>query len=82
MRPDHSALDSRVPPTPWWRVGVVWLVLSGPLAVIVAGAVTMVLAWQHSDPVVGEATVRKAEAPHSPRSPAMQARNHAATPAR
>jgi uncharacterized protein len=70
---------------PWWRVRMVWLVISGPLAVIVAGIVTMALAWTHSDPVIAEVTAtsgKRGGAPNTATSPALQARNHAATPAR
>ena len=31
--------DAVVPP--WWRVGMVWLVLSGPAVVVVAGVVVL-----------------------------------------
>lgn len=66
------------PPTaqPWWRYGIVWLVVGGPLAVVVAGIVTAVIAVRGADPVVVERTTQ-ADA----QAPAVQARNHAATPA-
>jgi uncharacterized protein len=59
------------PSLPWWRVGAVWLVIAGPLAVVLAGVVTTVIAVREADRVV---TVAPAMAP------AMQARNHAAAP--
>ena len=34
---------SDAPPPPWWQVGMVWLVLGGPAAVVVAGIVTAVI---------------------------------------
>ncbi len=40
------------PATPWWRVGMVWLVLGGPLAVVVAACVTAAIAWHDADPVI------------------------------
>jgi hypothetical protein len=54
---------------------MVWLVIGGPAVVVVAGFVTLALAIMNPDPVLptngsGEAT------------PAVQARNHAATPQR
>ena len=39
-------------PTPWWRVPMVWLVVSGPLSVVVASLATAVIAWKHIDPVI------------------------------
>ncbi len=73
-------------PQPWWRFGHVWLVLSGPAIVVVAGFITLYLAVSGADPVVDEnyyqkgIEINRALAP-SPESlaPAMQARNHAAT---
>ncbi len=74
--------------TPWWRVGTLWLVLGGPAAVVIAGTLTAVIAWRGSDPVLphaetaGGAAIRAVPSPADPSAPAMQARNHAATPAR
>ncbi len=60
---------------PWWRHGMVWLVIGGPAVVVVAGFVTLALAIMNPDPVLP--TARSGEA-----APAVQARNHAATPQR
>lgn len=38
--------------TPWWRVGMVWLVLGGPAVVVVAGITTAVIAYRGADPVI------------------------------
>jgi hypothetical protein len=59
---------------PWWRVGMVWLVLGGPAAVVVAGIVTAVIAVQGAEPVLTSQESTK----FSDR-PAVQGRNHAAT---
>lgn len=70
-------------PKPWWRFAMVWLVLSGPAAVVVASIVTAVIAWQHIDPVIGqdpEPAPIRAGTPVTPATPALQARNHAAAP--
>ena len=65
--------------TPWWRVGMVWLVLGGPAAVVVAGIATAVIAVRGADPVLSQVPpVPKAGQVHSA-TPAAQARNHAAT---
>lgn len=63
------------PMLPWWRVKTVWLVVGGPLAVVLAGVVTAVIAVQGADTVVREPAV---EATAS-QMPALRARNHAAT---
>ncbi|MBC7994680.1 MAG: hypothetical protein H7Z15_15730 [Rhizobacter sp.] len=64
---------------PWWRVGMVWLVLSGPLSVMVASFFTVRLALLHPDPVLKE-PARSSEASSPALTPAVKARNHAATP--
>jgi hypothetical protein len=62
---------------------MVWLVIGGPLVVVVAATVTAVIAIRGADLVLpeGQQTVRPGQAPTSS-TPAMQARNHAATPGR
>jgi hypothetical protein len=59
---------------PWWRHPIMWLVVGGPLAVVVAAIVTAVIAIRGADPVLDT----RADADGS--QPAVQARNHAATP--
>ncbi len=65
---------------PWWRYGMVWMVIGGPLVVIVAGIATAVIAFRGADPVV---TGRPANVPAAAQplglQPAMVGRNHAAT---
>ena len=61
----------------WWRVPMVWLVVGGPAAVVVAGITTAVIAFKGADPVVTGQT----SAPVSVQSselPALQARNQGA----
>ena len=65
------------PTLPWWRVRIVWLVIGGPLAVVVASFVTLALALSHPDPVLAI----DAAADHA-HTPAVSARNHAAAPRR
>ena len=67
-------------PVPWWRVGVMWLVVGGLGVVVIASFMLLATALRHADTVVPYATVRPT-APITPNAPAMQARNHAATPA-
>ena len=72
--------------TPWWKFGHVWLVVSGPVAVVVASFFTFYLAAKGVDPVVDENYYRKGieinrtlEGSSPNLAPAIQARNHAAT---
>lgn len=61
--------------TPWWRVPFMWMVVGGPLTVVVAGFTTLALAIANPDPVLSvKATGKSADLP------AVQGRNHAATP--
>jgi hypothetical protein len=83
MKPEK--LDTK----PWWKYGHVWLIISGPLAVIVAGFVTLAIAIRVPDPVVAEDYYRRgldinktlAAEKDLQLAPAMQARNHVVTPA-
>ena len=62
---------------------MVWFALAGPALVVVAGLVTMVIAYRHADVVVIEATTSSSARNGDragPTAPALQARNHAATP--
>ena len=61
--------------TPWWRVGPMWLVIGGPVLVIVAGFATLAVAIARPDPVIDTRAGAASE------QPAVQARNHAAAPA-
>ena len=63
--------------TPWWRLPIVWMVIGGPAAVVVASFVTLALAILNPDPVVDSA-----QRASGAMTPAVDARNHAATPAR
>ena len=73
--------------TPWWKFGHVWLVLSGPLVVVVASFATLYLAVTRPDPVVSEdyyqqglhINQQRADGQEGSLAPALQARNHAAT---
>ncbi len=82
--PDLIATPTR----PWWRHGMLWMVISGPATVVVAGFVTMFLAFSGQDPVLSESVGGSPRAPGASTrpvpvdaalAPAMQGRNHAAT---
>jgi hypothetical protein len=73
---------------PWWKYPMVWLIIAGPAAVVIAGLVTLVIAVRMPDPVVAEDYYRRglninktlADENAQQMAPAMQARNHAVTP--
>lgn len=79
--------DRPTTPQPWWRHGHVWLLISGPAAVIVAGVVTTWIAVLQPDPVVAQDYYRRGIQINQQLArdrallPAMQGRNHAVTPA-
>jgi hypothetical protein len=56
---------------------MLWLVIAGPLAVVIASFATLGLALRHPDPVLTPQV-----AASTAEMPAVQARNHAATPQR
>ena len=80
------------PPPPWWKVRAMWLVVGGPLVVVVASIATAVIAVRHADPVLDKAEYARTleaarqlppgerEAALIKLQPAHQARNHAASP--
>ena len=63
------------PVSPWWRYGMVWLALGGPAVVVVASVATLLIAIAYPDPVLPTRA-----AGSEAQQPAVQARNHAATP--
>lgn len=72
---------------PWWKFGYVWLVIMGPVAVVIASMVTLWLAIRTPDPVLsldyyrqGMEINKTLEQTDRSLTPAVQARNHAATP--
>lgn len=80
--------EPQLPPSaPWWRHGMVWMLISGPAAVVVAGIATAWIAVSHPDPVVTPDYYRRGieinktlAAQDKSLLPAVQGRNHAATP--
>lgn len=80
------------PAVPWWKVPHMWLVVGGPLVVIVAGFVTFAIAVKNPDPVLNKADYERDLAAArsldgqarldalAKMQPAHQARNHAASP--
>ena len=81
-RNDSQAANG--PASPWWRFPIVWFPLAGPALVVVAGFATMAITFAHADVAITEAREGSATATvdrAGPTAPALQARNHAATPA-
>lgn len=70
----HARPTEQPATTPWWRVGLVWLVLAGPIAVVLAGLVTFAIAFKGAEPVL-----QSEEGGRFADRPAVQGRNHAAT---
>lgn len=87
-----AAITKDEAPIAWWRVPHMWLVVGGPLVVVVAAIVTAVIAVEGADPLLNKADYeRDLKAAHALRGqaredaliklqPAHQARNHAASP--
>jgi uncharacterized protein len=70
---------------PWWKEPMCWVVIGGPASVVVASLATAVIAWKHIDPIIqeersGASQVQIQGPPGSSTGPAMQGRNHAASP--
>ena len=69
----------------WWNFGYVWLIISGPVLVVIAGFITLYLALSRPDPAEedyyrkGIEINKTLDAKRDGLAPALQARNHAAT---
>ncbi|MEG1655809.1 MAG: FixH family protein, partial [Hafnia sp.] len=84
----QPAASSEKTAAPWWKFGHVWLVLAGPIIVVIAGFTTLWIAVKSPDPVIEEDYYRKGieinqtlQNPEKSFAPALKSRNHAATPA-
>lgn len=77
-------MPTDMPSPSWWRLPIMWLVVGGPLAVVVAGFVTLWLAVDGADPSLTNlpraSNVARGGVKARSEAPAQQARNHAATP--
>ena len=89
----NSSISSKSPvaevtPRPWWTHGHVWMIISGPAIVVVAGFVTLLLAIRTPDPVIEADYYKRGveiyrtlpDVDPKAMMPALQGRNHAATP--
>lgn len=81
MTEQTQAADSSA----WWKNAYVWMVLGGPLLVVVASVVTFFIAVRNPDPVLdtgykaAEASRPGGVAAEDAMAPALLGRNHAAT---
>lgn len=70
---------------PWWHFGFVWLVIAGPLVVVIASFITFFIATAEPDQVIddyyrkGMEINQSLNAARDEMAPALQARNNAAT---
>jgi hypothetical protein len=71
---------------PWWKEPYVWMVIAGPVSVVLACLVTAAYILQGPDAVVPEshypeglAMSREVKTAQPPMQPAQQGRNHSAT---
>lgn len=83
----NDALPMNEPATsgPWWRYPLVWLVIAGPAAVVLASIATVWLALRTPEVLVSEDYYREGieinrTLADKKRMPAQAGRNHAATP--
>jgi hypothetical protein len=72
----RDEIEGERPPEPWWRFGMMWLVVGSVLAVVLASTAMAIVAVRGGDTPVRDAAVSE---PAGARAPAHQARNHAAT---
>jgi len=74
--------DSQESKQVWWRYPMMWLVVGGPVVVVIASMLTLTLALRYPDPVLDHPSqnieTESGKNP-APMMPAMKARNHAAT---
>ena len=80
---DHAKTSPKS--EPWWRFPLLWMVIAGPAAVVLASFVTLWLALRTPDPVVAADYYRRGIEINKALAdkklmPALAGRNHAATP--
>ena len=87
LEPAMPETSAHATSLPWWRHGLVWMIIGGPAAVVVAGVATFLIAVRSPDPLVPHDSYRfsapatpGAEAAGKAMLPAQQGRNHAASP--
>jgi uncharacterized protein len=86
MTATQNTPQSTTQSKPWWREPYLWLVLAGPISVVLASAVTWVFIMRGADRLVAEDYYqqglqinRTIESATPPLQPALVGRNHSAT---
>ena len=86
MVPPHTQSNNMPIERPWFKEFYVWMVISGPVSVVLACAVTAVFIFQGPDAVVSEdyykeglALAKEVEVAKPAMQPANTGRNHSAT---
>jgi uncharacterized protein len=78
-------MENEIKKKPWWQYGYVWLIIGGPLIVVVASFITAYLAITRPDPAIDDYYRKGIEinktlnAQNNALAPAVEARNHAQT---
>lgn len=84
-----AASAPEAPQRRWYQEPLVWMVIGGPLSVVVASIISAVVAWKHIDPVISDPVhgqvraadnMAKYQRPTDADAPALVGRNHASTP--
>jgi len=79
---DMNTLSDPGQTLPWWKYGHLWMVIGGPLLVVIASFITLYLALSSPNPVYTDRAGNQSAEDHDGKgnmTPAMLARNHAAT---
>lgn len=76
--------DQHLDDKPWWQYGHLWLVISGPVSVVLACIVTFYFIWNSPNQIISGQdiqieNIRNSQTIDGSDAPAMMARNHAAT---
>ena len=81
------SVPSAASPAAWWRHGLVWLLIATPALAVAASVSVAFLAWHDADVELSTSAADLAPGGSSrttaaklPTAPALQGRNHAATP--
>ncbi len=86
--PSPSVVVAMQPPKAWWQFPLVWMIIAGPAAVVLASLVTVILTFKQPDPLLAEDYYQRglninktmaAQQANNAMAPAALARNHAAT---
>jgi hypothetical protein len=48
--------STKINTTPWYKIGMVWIMIGLPFSVVVASMVTMVIAYQNAPIIITDTT--------------------------